>query len=121
MLEEAALNGGEVTALGRFDQMQAGRSEMRMDRPGVGDHASALDQAPFLERVDDAGYPAQAEPAPLGQIREAQVAPLGGGQASQDLKRAEGQTVLGLELGIQRSNQPLVRLQQTDPGIGMNV
>ena len=50
--------------------------------------------------------------------RQLQHAVLGVGQARQQLERTDRQPVRSLELRIELTCQPLVRLEQPDPGIG---
>jgi hypothetical protein len=121
MLEKAPLDGGEVTALSRFDEAQPGLGEVRVNGARVRVDASAFDETSLLKSIDDPRDPAQAEPALLSEVGHAEVAPVGGAEAAQYLERAEGQAVLGLELGVERADEVLVGLQQADPGVSMDV
>src|SRR5205085_4341223 len=52
---------------------------------------------------------------------QAQPALLGAGQARERLDCAQRQSVLGLELGVERARQPLVGLEQPDPRVGVGL
>src|SRR3954470_2572819 len=121
MLEELPLDRLEVGRLGATDQLQASVEQVCLDGPCVGRRRTARDELAPFERVDDPRDPAEAQPALRGEDRQSQVAILRRSQPPEHLDAAQRQAELGLEFGLERTRDLLVRLEHADPGVLVGV
>src|SRR4051794_12403906 len=103
------------------NQLQAVIREVGLDRACVFSGRAALDELARLERVDDPRDPAQAEAGRVGQRGQSHCAAVGGGEAAKTFDAAQREAVLGLQLGVERTCEALVRLEHADPRILVRV